>query len=75
MCRFDAEVSERRKARIMRRYKRLVQRHLHALPQGHGLRFLAKNPLMASKSGAVDGFSRCTRGRHRPRSTTGAAVK
>ena len=53
VCRFDAEVSERRKARIMRRYKRLVQRHLHALPQGHGLRFMAKNPLMASKVQAL----------------------
>ena len=37
----------------MRRYKRLVQRHLHALPQGHGLRFMAKNPLMASKVQAL----------------------
>ena len=37
----------------MRRYKRLIQRHLHALPGGHGRRFLAKNPLMASKVRAL----------------------
>lgn len=53
VCRFDSAVSERRKARIMRRYKRLIQRHLHALPRGHGRRFLAKNPLMASKVRAL----------------------
>ena len=51
--RFDREVSPARKHRIMTRYKRLVQRHLYALPEGERRRFVAKNPLMPFKVQAL----------------------
>jgi omega-hydroxy-beta-dihydromenaquinone-9 sulfotransferase len=53
LYRFDQEVSVRRKARIMKRYKRLAQRHLYALPPDQRRRFLAKNPLMPYKVKAL----------------------
>lgn len=46
---FDECVSERRKERITKRYRRLVQRHLFALGVGEDVRFLSKNPAMAGK--------------------------
>lgn len=53
LYRFDQDVSVRRKARIMRRYRRLAQRHLYALPPNQRRRFLAKNPLMPFKVNAL----------------------
>ena len=53
LYRFDQEVSVRRKARIMKRYRRLAQRHLYALPPDQRRRFLAKNPLMPYKVKAL----------------------
>ena len=46
---FDESVSEKRKARITRRYRRLVQRHLYAIGASADVRFLSKNPAMAGK--------------------------
>ena len=46
---FDERVSTRRKARITRRYRRLVQRHLYAFGASKDVRFLSKNPAMAGK--------------------------
>lgn len=51
--RFDDVLSDRQKARIMRRYKRLIQRHLHALGSETTMRFLSKNPSMAAKVEAI----------------------
>lgn len=51
--RFDDLLSDRQKARIMRRYKRLIQRHLHALGSETTMRFLSKNPSMAAKVEAI----------------------
>lgn len=51
--RFDELISERQKARIMRRYKRMIQRHLYALGGEASLRFLSKNPTMAAKVEAI----------------------
>ena len=53
LYRFDQEVSVRRKTRIMKRYRRLAQRHLYALPPDQRRRFLAKNPLMPYKVKAL----------------------
>lgn len=53
LYRFDQVVSVRRQARIMKRYKRLAQRHLYALPPDQRCRFLAKNPLMPYKVKAL----------------------
>ena len=50
---FDESVSERRKMRIMKRYRRLVQRHLFALGVGEDVRFLSKNPAMAGKIDSI----------------------
>lgn len=49
--RFDELLSERQKGIVMRRYKRLVQRHLYV--QGQEMRFLSKNPSMAAKVDAI----------------------
>ena len=51
--RFDELLPDRQKARIMRRYKRLIQRHLYALGSERTLRFLSKNPSMAAKVEAI----------------------
>ena len=51
--RFDEAISEEQKARIMKRYRRLVQRHLYAIGAGENVRFLSKNPAMAAKVGAI----------------------
>ena len=51
--RFDLDVSPKRQHRIMTRYKRLVQRHLYALPAEARRRFVAKNPLMPFKVQAL----------------------
>ncbi len=53
LYRFDQDVTERRKTRIMKRYRRMVQRHLYALPPPQRRRFLAKNPLMPFKVNAL----------------------
>lgn len=53
LYRFDQDVTERRKTRIMKRYRRMVQRHLYALPPAQRRRFLAKNPLMPFKVNAL----------------------
>lgn len=50
---FDERVSEKRKGRITRRYRRLVQRHLYAIGASEDVRFLAKNPAMAGKVKAI----------------------
>lgn len=50
---FDESVSEKRKARITRRYRRLVQRHLYAIGASSDVRFLSKNPAMAGKVQAI----------------------
>ncbi len=51
--RFDEAISERQKKRIMKRYRRLVQRHLYAVRAGDDVRFLSKNPAMAAKVQAL----------------------
>lgn len=51
--RFDEAISEQQKERIMKRYKRLVQRHLYAFRASDNVRFLSKNPAMAAKVHAL----------------------
>lgn len=51
--RFDADLSRERQDRIMRRYHRMIQRHLYALGLDSPRRFLSKNPSMAGKLEAV----------------------
>ncbi len=50
---FDERISEKKKARITRRYRRLVQRHLYAIGASEEVRFLSKNPAMAGKVKSV----------------------
>ena len=52
----DERVSEKRKGRITRRYRRLVQRHLYAIGASEDVRFLAKNPAMAGKVEAISQY-------------------
>ena len=53
LLRFDQEVSPRRKNRIMKRYKRLVQRHMYVFSEKSTKRFVSKNPFMISKLSSI----------------------
>jgi hypothetical protein len=53
LLRFDQEVSPRRKNRIMKRYKRLVQRHMYVFSKKSTKRFVSKNPFMISKLSSI----------------------
>jgi len=58
LFRFDSKVSNRRKLRIMNRYKRLVQRHMYVFSDNGSKRFVSKNPMMIFKLASIkDHFS------------------
>ena len=52
LSRFDTEMPEEDKRRVMRYYKRLVQRHLYV--HGREKQYLSKNPSFTSLIGALD---------------------
>jgi hypothetical protein len=50
LFRFEmGDVSEKRKLRLIKIYRRMVQRHLYALGKYSNKRFLSKNPSMAAR--------------------------
>ncbi len=53
LLRLDQAVPKARQKRIMKRYRRLVQRHLHGLHHAEEIRFVSKNPLMIPKLRAL----------------------
>jgi len=56
LFRFDMELTEYRKKKIMRNYYRLIQRHLYALGKNSEKCFLSKNPSMASKIESISTY-------------------
>lgn len=50
---FDKDMPEKRKKRIMRQYKRYLQRHTFVFNRKGNKRFLSKNPLMMPKVAAL----------------------
>ena len=56
LFRFDMDLSEKRKTRIMKIYYRMVQRHLFALNKNSNKRYIAKNPSMAAKVDSISNF-------------------
>ena len=56
LFRFDTELSEKRKNRIMKKYYRKVQRHLYSLGQNDKKRYLSKNPSMAVKMESISKY-------------------
>jgi hypothetical protein len=50
---FDQAIPQRRKERIMRRYRRLIVRHNWVFNRNNEKRFVSKNPLMMNKIGAL----------------------
>ncbi len=56
LFRFDIDISNKRKNRIMRIYYRMVQRHLYVFNQNNNKRFISKNPSMAAKVEGISSF-------------------